>query len=105
MKNVLFFSNELDFTDKLNNDCFEKLDGIKRIVVREFEDYIITKMIYALNTVDEIRLSAMTNDLDYCLEKTDSLRSVILYLISFKHSVDTNKDYENDTNNKHVIEH
>ena len=78
MKNVLCFLNELDFTDKLDNDCFEKLDEINRMLVREFEDYNISKMIYALNIVDEMRLSAMTNDLEYCLERTDSLRSVIL---------------------------
>ena len=86
---LLCFLNELDFTDKLNNDCFEKLDEIKRIVVRNFEDYNIPKMIYALNFVDEISLSVMTNELDYRSERTDSLRSVILYLTSFKHFVDT----------------
>ena len=66
------------------------------MVVREFEDYQISKMIYALNIVDEIRLSAMTNDLHYRLEKTDSLRSVIFYLITFKHFVDTNKEFGKD---------
>ena len=87
---LLCFFNEIDFTDKLNIDCFEKLDEIKRIVVRKFEDYKIPKMIYALNIVDEISLSVLTNDLDYRSERTDSLRSVILYLTSFKHFVDTN---------------
>ena len=47
----------------------------------------------------------MTNDLDYRLERTDSLRSVILYLISFEHFADTNREHENDADNKHVIEH
>ena len=89
MKDVLCFLNELDFTDKLDNDCFEKLDEFKRMMVREYKDYNISKMIYVLNIVDEIRLSAMTNDLYYRLERTDSLRSVIFYLISFKHFVHT----------------
>ena len=105
MKDVLCFLNEVDFTDNLDNDCFEKLGEIERMVVREFEDYNISKMIYALNFVDERRLSAMTNDLDYRLERTVSLGSVILYLISFKHFVDTNKEHENDSDKKHVIEH
>ena len=105
MKDVLCFLNELDFADKLDNDCFEKLDEIKRMVFRKFEDYNISKMINALIIVDEIRLSAMTIELDYRLERTDSLRSVILYLISFNHFVDTNKEHENDADNKHVIEH
>ena len=105
MKDVLCFLNELDFTDKLYNDCFEKLDEIKRMVVRKFEYYNISKLIYALYIVVELRLSAMTNDSDYRLERTDSSRSVILYLISFKHFVDTNKEHENDTDIKHVIKH
>ena len=35
-------------------------------------------MIHALNIIDEIQLSNVTNDLDYRLERTDSLRSVFL---------------------------
>ena len=60
------------------------------MMVREVEDYNINKMIYALNIFDEIKLSVATNDLDLHLERTDFLRSVIFYLISFKHLVDTN---------------
>ena len=76
MKDVLCFLNELDFVDKLDNDYFEKVDGIKRMVVREFEDSNISKMINALNIIDEIELSDVTTDSDYRLERTDSLRSV-----------------------------
>ena len=104
-KDVLCFLHEPDFTDKFDNDCFEKLDEIKRMVVREFEDYNFSKMIYALNLVDEKSLSAMTDVLNYRLERTDSLRSVILYLISFQHLVDSKKEHENDGDIKNVIEH
>ena len=51
-------------------------------------------MIYALNIIEEIKLSVVTNDLDHRLERTDSLRSVTFYLISFKHLVDTNNKQE-----------
>ena len=44
-----------------------------------------------LSFIDEIKLSDVTNDLVYRLERTDSLRSDTFYLISFKHLVDTNK--------------
>ena len=90
MKDVLCFLNELDFVDKLDNDCLEKLLEVKRMMVREFEDYNMPKMIHALNIIDEIQLSNVTNDLDCRLERTDSLRSVTFYLISLKHFVDTN---------------
>ena len=79
MKDVLCFLNELDFVDKLDKDCLEKLVEVKRMTVREFEDYNIPKMIQALNIIDEIQLSNVTNDLDYRLERTDSLRPVFLF--------------------------
>ena len=54
MKEVLCFLNELDFVDKLDNDCLEKLVEVKRMIIREFEDYNMPKMIHALNIIDEI---------------------------------------------------
>ena len=50
-------------------------------------------MLYALNIIGEIKLSEVPNDLDYRLERIDSLRPVI-FLISFKHLVDTNNKQE-----------
>ena len=95
MKEVLCFLNELGFADNLDNDCLEKLLEVKKMMVREFEDYSIPKMIHALNIIDEIQLSSVTNDLDYRLEITDSLRSNIFYLVSFNYLVDTNNKQEN----------
>ena len=90
VNDVLCFLNELDFVDKLDNDYCEKLVEVKKIMVREFEDYNMSKTFYLLNIADDIKLSSITNNLDEQLEGTDSLRSVIFYLISFKHLVDTN---------------
>ena len=53
MKDVLCFLNELDFIDKLDNDCPEKMVEVKKMMVREFEDYNMPKMIHALNIIDE----------------------------------------------------
>ena len=64
------------------------------MLVREFEDCNISEMVYALNIIDEMKLSDVTNDLHYRLERTDSSRSVILYLSSFKHLVDANNKQE-----------
>ena len=64
------------------------------MMVREFEDYNVSKMIYALNIIDEMKLLDVINQLDYRLEKNDSLRSVIFCLISCKHLVDTNDKQE-----------
>ena len=60
-------------------------------MVREFEDHITSKRIYVINIIDEIKQSDVTNDWDHHLERIDSLRSVIFYLISFEHLVDTKK--------------
>ena len=80
MKDVLCFLNELDFADKLNIDDLEKLAEVKKFVVREIEDFSISKMIYALNIIDEVKLSDVTNDLDYCLERTDSKLKICYFL-------------------------
>ena len=79
----------IDFVDKLDIDYLEKLVVVKKMMIREFEDYDISKMIYALNIIDETKLSNVTNDLDHRLEGTDSLSSVVFYLVSFDHVVDT----------------
>ena len=43
IRDLLCFLNELDFVDKLDNDYHEKLDEIKRMVVREFDDYLYSE--------------------------------------------------------------
>ena len=94
-KDGLFFLNETDFVDKLDNESLEKLVEVKKTMVREFEDCYIPKMIHVLKIIDEIQLSNVINDLDYRLERIESLRSNIFYLISFKHLVDTNNKQGN----------
>ena len=90
IRDVLCFLSELDFTDKVDNDCREKMGEVEKTLVRQIEDYNKSKKIYALNIHDEIKLSDVTDDLDHRLKRTDSLRSVIFYLISSKHLADTN---------------
>ena len=34
---VLYYKNKLHFTDKVNDDDFENLKCVRRILVREFE--------------------------------------------------------------------
>ena len=77
MKDLLYFLNELDFAEKLDNEYLEKMVEVEKMMVREFEVYNISKIIYALKIIDEMKLSDVTNGLDHRLERTDSLRSVI----------------------------
>ena len=86
---MLCFLNAIEFADKLDNDYLEEVLEVRKMLVREFEDYNNSKMIYALNNIDEGNLSDVTNDMDYRLESTDTLRSVNIFVISFKHLVDT----------------
>ena len=51
--NVLYNLNELDFTDKVNDDDFETLRCVKRILVREFDYYNVPKLIDVLSIVDK----------------------------------------------------
>ena len=89
IKDVLCFLNDHDFADRLGNDYLENLLNVKKMIVREFEDNNTSKMIYALNIIDEIKLSKVTNDLDNRFERTDSL-GLFFNLISLKHLADTN---------------
>ena len=95
VKDVLCVLNELELTDTVNfNDILEKLRLVKKRLVTEFEDYFLSKLIYALNIVDEINILITISKLDSRLERTDSSRACVFYLNSFKHSVETDKEHE-----------
>ena len=80
---VLYYLNKLDFTDKINDDDFENLRCFKRILVKEFEDYNISKLIYVLSIVDNLFITLTVGELQDILIKTYTLENN-LYLISFK---------------------
>ena len=84
---VLYYLNKLDFTDKVNNDDLENLRCAKRVLVKEFEDYIISKLIDVLSVVDNLLITFTVGERQDILNKTDTLRENILYLISYKHFV------------------
>ena len=65
-----------------------------RRLVNEREDNKISKLIYALNLVDEINVLTETKDLDTRLKTTDCLRETILHVISFKNFVETAKEID-----------
>ena len=73
---MLCFSNDFDFTGKVDNDCLEKLVGVKRMLVTEFEDYNVAKLIYPLSIVDGIKIIKLSNNLDSRLVGTDSLKGM-----------------------------
>ena len=54
MKDVLCFLNELDFADKQDNGYLEKLVEVKKVVVRDFEEYNRSKRMYGFKNIDEI---------------------------------------------------
>ena len=84
--------NKLDFTDKTNDDDFENLRCVGRILVKQFEDYNISKLIDVMSFVDILFNTLMVGGLQGILNKTDTLRENILNLISFKHFVKSNTE-------------
>ena len=92
INDVLYYLNKLDFTDNVNDSDFEKLRCVKRILVQEFGDYNIPKLIDGLSIVDNFFITPMFAELQDILIKTDTLRENILYLISFKHFVIKNEE-------------
>ena len=87
----LYILSEIDFSDKLDNDQLDKMKQIRKKIVSEFEVVNLTKMIYTVNIIDDIEISYVIffDDVDYRLERTQSLTSNIFYLLSFKRLVDT----------------
>ena len=78
VKEILCFLIELGFTDRKNNDHFGTLRCLKQRLFVEFEDCDVLKLIDALNFIDEMNVLFMTINLDFQLEKTNSLRECIL---------------------------
>ena len=62
---IFYFLNELDFADKLSDDQFEKIRLVKKIIVEKFEDTNLSRMLHALNIIDDIKLSYVTNNDDF----------------------------------------
>ena len=87
---ILYYLNKLDFTDSVNDSDYEILSCAKRILVDEFEDYNIPKLIDVSSLIDNFIITFMFGDLQHILNKTNTLREKILYLISFKHFVESN---------------
>ena len=87
---VLYYLSKLDFTDNVNDTDLENLNCVKRILVKEFEDYNISKLIDVLNIVDDLFITLTVGYLQDRLNKTDTLRENSLYLYSFKHFVKSN---------------
>ena len=87
---VLYYLKKLDFTDNINDSDYENLRCIKRVLVNEFEDYNVSKLIDVLSIVDNLFISLTVGELQNNLNKTDTPRENILYLKSFKHFVRSN---------------
>ena len=63
---------------------------IKKILVSEFEDYNISKLIDVLSVVDNLFITLIVGELQDILIKTDTLRENILFFFSLKHLVKSN---------------
>ena len=89
---VLYYLNKLDFTDEINDTDFENLRCPKRILVKEFEDCNISKLIDVLSNVDNLFIIFTVGEVQDFSIKTDTLREKILYLISFKRFIVNNSE-------------
>ena len=92
INDVLHYLNKLDFTDNIIDTVFENLRCVERMLVKEFEDYIISKLIDGFSFVDKLFFTLTVGELQDNLIKTDTLRETVFYLISFKNFVKSNVD-------------
>ena len=88
---VLYYLNELDNTDNKNDTTFENLRCVKRILVEEFEDYNVPKLIDVLSIVNNSFITLTLSGLQDILIERNTLRENISYLISFEHFVNKNE--------------
>ena len=89
---MLYYLKKLDFTDKVNDDDFESLGCVKRILFTECENYILDKLKLVLYLVDRLMVLTTTGTLDDVLDSTHTLREYIFHLINFKHFVNKNEE-------------
>ena len=61
----------------MNGDLFEKLRCVKQRLVFEFEEYILSKLIYFSNNVDDMNVTIITNELN------DFVKKITLYVQIF----------------------
>ena len=92
INDVLYSINKLDFTDNVNDGNYENLRCVERTLVIEFEDYNTPKLIDVSNTVDNLFITLTIGKLQDILIKRDTLSENILYLIMFKHFVESNRE-------------
>ena len=90
IQDVSYFLNEIDFIERVNDDVIGKFKHVKRRLVIEFEEYSVSKLLQVLHISDDMNISIVTYDFQGVVNKVNSLRENNLYLISFKHFVDTN---------------
>ena len=89
INDVLYYLNEFNFTDNVNDRGYENLSCVKRVSVKELEDYKVSKLIEDLSIVDNSFFTLTVGGLQDII-KTDTLGENVLYLISFKHFVESN---------------
>ena len=63
MNDVLYYLNKLDFTDNIKDTNFENLRCVKRILVKDFEEYNVSKLIDVLSIVDNLFITLTVGEL------------------------------------------
>ena len=92
INDVLYYLNNLDFSDKVIDDDYENLRCLKRILVREFQNHNLIKLIQVLNLVDHFFVLITIGILDDIPDGTHTLREINFHLISLKHFVNKNEE-------------
>ena len=81
LNDVLYFLNKLNFTGYLESDDYEKNNGVREIIVDQFQDVNSLKLIDASSIVDDLLIIFMTGELQQIFDETKTLREDIFKLI------------------------
>ena len=90
INDISYYLNKSDFTDKIEDNDLINLRCVKRILVCEFEDYNLSKLIDVLSVVENLFVALTVGEIRDILIKTDTRSEINLYFSSFKHFVKSN---------------
>ena len=83
INDILYFIKKSKFTEYLEEDDYEKLDCVRNILVDEFQDVILVKLINILGITDDLQLF-LTGEHNQIFSTTETLRKDNFQLIKEK---------------------
>ena len=88
VKDMLYFCNDAVFYDYKSVGIIEELNRVRTfIIIRFYKTIPYTRILVSLSIIDDIFLKINSGDIENILDDVHSLRENVLYMLSFKKTV------------------